>query len=161
MTGLNQEFQAEVSGGVAARDVHNHAYHTSIQVGPVYGGQNIIGHTGDIHVGSAQMLWHQSSAELRQELGRCMGKLRQLRKELLLNVPCFWLLAGIAGSVWMLSTGAWLKYLGSFWFFAWVIGAVLAPVVWLTVISQRKGRLIAHYARRVEIIDTILQDRSP
>lgn len=159
MTEVNQEFRAPIEGGVAARDIHHEAPQTSIQIGSIHGGQNIIGHTGDIHLYSAQMLWHRSSKELASELERCMGKLRQLRKELFLNIPCLWLLAGIAGSGWMVVSGTWLKYLGDFWMFAWMVGALMVPMLWLTAIRQRTGKMIAHYVQRVELIDTILLDR--
>lgn len=159
MTGVNQEFQAPIKGGVAARDIHHEAPRTSIQIGAIHGGQNIIGHTGDIHLYSAQMLWHRSSKELAGELERCLGKLRQLRKERFINVPFFWLLAGVFGSAVLLASGVWLKYLGSVWPFVWMIGSVMVPMLWLTAIHRRKDKMIAHYSRRVEIIDTILVDR--
>ena len=43
--------------------------------------------------------------------------------------------------------------------FAWLIGAMMIPSLWLAAIRQRKGKMIAYYRERIEIIDTILQDR--
>ena len=50
MTVVKQEFQAAVEGDVAGRDIINEAPRTSIQIGAINGGQNIIGQTGDIHL---------------------------------------------------------------------------------------------------------------
>lgn len=50
MTGVKQEFQAEIGGDVSGRDIINEAPRTSIQIGAINGGQNIIGQTGDIHL---------------------------------------------------------------------------------------------------------------
>lgn len=50
MTVVKQEFQAAVEGDIAGRDIINEAARTSIQIGAIYGGQNIIGQTGDIHL---------------------------------------------------------------------------------------------------------------
>ncbi|MBR8193984.1 MULTISPECIES: hypothetical protein [Betaproteobacteria] len=47
---VKQEFQAAVEGDVAGRDIINEAPRTSIQIGAINGGQNIIGQTGDIHL---------------------------------------------------------------------------------------------------------------
>lgn len=47
---VKQEFQAAVEGDVAGRDITNEAPRTSIQIGAINGGQNIIGQTGDIHL---------------------------------------------------------------------------------------------------------------
>ena len=159
MTGPNQEFHAAVSGGVAARDVHNEAPRTSIHIGAIHGGQNIIGHTGDIHLHPGQHLWHLSTRELKSELVRCQEKLRQFRKGLFFNVPFLWLVMGVIGTAWMVGSGLWLQYLGTAWMFAWVFGVLMIPLPWLAVIRQRKGKMIAHYVQRVEMIDMVLQDR--
>ena len=159
MTGPNQEFHAAVSGGVAARDVHNEAPRTSIHIGAIHGGQNVIGHTGDIYLHPGQHLWHLSTRELKSELVRCPEKLRQFRKGLFFNVPFLWLAAWLVCTVWLVGSGLWLKYLGSVWMFAWVLSAVMIPLPWLIRIRQGRGRMIAHYVRRIEIIDTILLDR--
>lgn len=50
MTVAKQEFQAPVEGDVAGRDIINEAPSTSIKISTISGGQNIIGHTGDIHL---------------------------------------------------------------------------------------------------------------
>lgn len=50
MTAVKQTFRAAVEGDVAGRDIINEAPRTSIQIGAINGGQNIIGQTGDIHL---------------------------------------------------------------------------------------------------------------
>ena len=59
----------------------------------------------------------------------------------------------------LLLSGTWFKIAGQLWMFAWLIGAMMIPSLWLAAIRQRKGKMIAYYRERIEIIDTILQDR--
>lgn len=128
----NQEFNAPVDQ-VAGRDIINMA---------------------------SQMLWDCDTPELRREFRRCRAKLWQMRQDLFLNVPFVWFVAGALGSIWLLLSGTWFKIAGQIWMFAWFIGALMLPSLWLGLIRQRKGKMIVYYRQRLEIIDTVLQDRS-
>lgn len=127
-----QHFHGEVSGGVAGRDIINMA---------------------------SKMLWDCDTSDLKQEFRRCRAKLWQMRREIFLNIPFFWFVFGFLGSVWMLLSGIWFKISGQIWMFAWMTGALIIPSFWLAFIRQRKGKMIAYYRERIELIDTILQDR--
>ncbi|WP_157125693.1 hypothetical protein [Pandoraea norimbergensis] len=109
---------------------------------------------------ASQKLWDCETPALHQEFKRCKKKLWQMRKDIVLNIPSLWLLAGMAGSVWMLLTGTLFQMVGLVWLVAWMVGAMLAPMLWLTAIRQRKGKMVVYYRTRIEIIDSILQDRS-
>ncbi|WP_153114607.1 hypothetical protein [Rhodocyclus tenuis] len=111
-----------------------------------------------INVG-AQMLWDCDTTELTWELKRCKAKLWQMRRDIFFSIPFWWFLAGVIGSVWLLLSDAWFKIAGQFWMFAWMIGAMAIPSMWLATVRQRKGKMVAYYRERIEIIDTILQDR--
>jgi hypothetical protein len=76
------------------------------------------------------------------------------------QISFFWFVAGVLGSVWLLLSGTWFKIAGQLWMFAWLIGAMMILSLWLAAIRQRKGKMIAYYRERLEIIDTILQDRT-
>ncbi|WP_353189552.1 hypothetical protein [Pandoraea pnomenusa] len=125
-----QEFYSQV-GQVAGRDIINEA---------------------------SEMLWECETPALKREFKRCNAKLWQMRRAIFLNVPFFWFIAGTMGSVWLLLTGTWFK-ISTPVMFAWLVGATLIPTAWLTAIRQRKGKMVAYYRERIEIIDTILQDR--
>lgn len=126
-----QEFHGEV-GQVAGRDIINEA---------------------------SQMLWDCETPDLKREFRRCKAKLWQVRRDIFLNVPFFWSVAGMLGSAWLLLSGTLFKIAGQLWFFAWMFGAMIIPMLWLGAIRQRKGKMVAYYRERIEIIDTILQDR--
>lgn len=125
-----QEFHGSV-GQVAGRDIINEAPET---------------------------FWDWDSVQLQREYERSRTKLWQLRRDIYLNVPFFWIIAGVLGSAWLLLSGMWFKIAGQIWMFAWLVGAQFIPMLWLTAIRQRKGKMIALYRKRIEIIDTILQD---
>lgn len=129
---VKQEFHGEV-GQVAGRDIINEA---------------------------SQMLWDCETPDLERELKRCKARLWQMRRDIFLNIPFFWFIAGALCSVWFLLSGAWLKIAGQVWFFAWLFGAMIIPMLWLGAIRQRKGKMITYYRERMSIIDTILQDRA-
>ena len=102
----------------------------------------------DIINEASQMLWDCETQDLKHEFKRCKAKLWQMRREIFFNVPFFWFIAGTLGSVWLLLSGTWMA------------GAVMIPSLWLASIRQRKGKMVAYYRERIEIIDTILQDRA-
>jgi len=106
------------------------------------------------------MLWDCETPDLKREFRRCKAKLWQMRRDIFLSIPFFWFLAGVLGSVWLLLSGTWFKIAGQLWMFAWLIGAMMIPSLWLAAIRQRKGKMIAYYRERIEIIDTVLQDRT-
>ena len=126
-----QEFRGQV-GQVAGRDIVNEA---------------------------SQMLWDCETSDLKREFKRCKAKLWQMRRDIFLNIPFFWFVTGVLGSVWLLLSGTWFKIAGQLWMFAWMAGAIMIPSLWLAAIRQRKGKMVAYYRERLEIIDTILQDR--
>lgn len=129
---MNQNFHSQVDQ-VAGRDIINEASH---------------------------MLWDCEIQDLKREFRRCKAKLWEMRRNMFLNVPFFWFIAGMLGSVWLLQSGIWFKIAGQLWMFAWMAGAMMIPSLWLATIRQRKGKMIAYYRQRLEIIDTILQDRT-
>lgn len=112
----------------------------------------------DIINEASKMLWDCKTSDLEQELQRCKAKLWQMYRDIFLNVPFFWFVVGVLGSVWLLLSGLWFN-IEQYWIFAWLFGALITPALWLIAIRQRKGKMIAYYRERIEIIDTILQDR--
>ncbi|WP_275760927.1 hypothetical protein [Ralstonia pseudosolanacearum] len=113
----------------------------------------------DIINEASQMLWDCETPDLQREFKRCKAKLWQMRRDIFLNIPFFWFVAGVLGSAWLVLSGMWFKMAGQIWMFAWLVGAMMIPMLWLTAVRQRKGKMIAYYRERIEIIDTILQDR--
>lgn len=109
---------------------------------------------------ASQMLWDCDTPDLKAEFKRCHRKLWQMRRDLFLNVPFVWFFAGMLGSVWLVLSGTWFDIAGQIWMFAWLVGAMMLPSLLLARIRQRKGKMVAFYRDRIEIIDTILQDRS-
>lgn len=109
---------------------------------------------------ASQMLWDCDTHDLKVEFKRCQRKLWQMRRDLFLNVPLVWFVAGMLGSVWLVLSGVWFNMVGQIWMFAWLVGAMMLPSLLLARIRQRKGKMVAFYRDRIEIIDTILQDRS-
>lgn len=129
----HQHFHGTINGGVAGRDIINAA---------------------------SMMLWDYESSDLDRELSRCRSKLWQMRRDIFLSVPFFWFVAGALGSMYLMLSGSWFKVAGQPWMIAWLIGAMMIPSLWLTAIRHRKGKMIALYRNRIDIIDTILQDRA-
>ncbi|MCL2524597.1 MAG: hypothetical protein FWF17_08395 [Betaproteobacteria bacterium] len=120
-----------------------------------------VGHVAgrDIIYEAPQMLWDWETSELKHEFRRCKAKLWKVRFDIFFSAPSIWLAAGTLAMVWMLFSGIWFKVAEPLWLFAAPFGAVMIPSMWLLAVRQRKGKMVAHYRERIEIIDTILQDR--
>lgn len=66
MTEANQEFNGSIEGGVAGRDIVHEAPHTTVRIGRISGGHNIIGQAGDIYLQLPE--WSQINVVIQLEL---------------------------------------------------------------------------------------------
>ncbi len=111
-----------------------------------------------INVGQ-QDLWQCDSEVLQRELHRCRQKLAAMRAALLWSFPNLGMfLSSLVGGLLMLWTTVyrgpsiplmvgWIVTIG---FFGWR----------LDLLRKSKGKMIAYYRARIEILDLILQDRT-
>ena len=114
---------------------------------------------GDIINVGRQDLWHFSSEVLRRELDRCQRKLWSMRIALFWSLPFIGMmtitLGGFALVLWVTfyRTPNYLLTVG------WV--TIVACFAWrLDLLRKSKGKMIAYYRTRIEVLDLILQDRT-
>lgn len=118
------------------------------QVGQV-AGRDIINY-------SSRELWDVETEDLIKEWTRCRDKYRALWRQAHLNPAAFLLICALAGLAWYSihtpDTGM-LR-------FAMHIGSVGLAASWLSLIRTPRLKMLNFYHVRMDLIDTILQDRA-
>ena len=114
---------------------------------------------GDIINVGQQDLWQCDSEVLQRELRRCRQKLAAMRVALLWSFPNLGMfLSSLVGGLLMLWTTVYrgpniplmVGWIVAICFFAWR----------LDLLRKSKGKMIAYYRARIEVLDLILQDRA-
>lgn len=114
---------------------------------------------GDIINVGQQDLWHFSSEVLRRELDRCQRKLWSMRIALFWSLPFIGMLAITLGGCALVLWVTFYKAPNVPLMMGWA--AMVAFFAWrLDLLRKSKGKMIAYYRARIELLDLILQDRT-